>query len=161
MRDIHMIYWVAKRYFRVNSINELVQRNFLTTEEYVEIEAANKYLNRIRFALHICVADVKIACNLIINTNCGNLGYRQSERMAVEAFMSGYYRNVQSVVKLNEILLQHFREELFENFSDDIKPINNRFCIVNDYLDITHPDVFEINPTALLEVFVALANFRT
>ena len=160
LRDIHMIYWVAKRYFRVNSINELVQRNFLTTEEYVEIEAANKYLNRIRFALQHLRRRREDRLQFDHQQQIAEIfGYIDNpERMAVEAFMSGYYRNVQSVVKLNEILLQHFREELFENFSADIKPINNRFCIVNDYLDITHPDVFEINPTALLEVFVALAN---
>lgn len=160
LRDIHMIYWVAKRYFRVNSINELVQRNFLTTEEYVEIEAANKYLNRIRFALQHLRRRREDRLQFDFQQQIAeNFGYVDNpEKMAVEAFMSSYYRNVQSVVKLNEILLQHFREELFETFKDKIIPINNRFRIVNDYLDITHPDVFEVNPTALLEVFVALAN---
>lgn len=160
LRDIHMIYWVAKRYFRVNSINELVQRNFLTTEEYVEIEAANKYLNRIRFALQHLRRRREDRLQFDFQQKIAeNFGYIDNpEKMAVEEFMSGYYRNVQSVVKLNEILLQHFREELFETFKDKIVPINNRFQIVNDYLDITHAEVFQNNPEALLEIFIAMEN---
>ncbi|BBP45890.1 bifunctional uridylyltransferase/uridylyl-removing enzyme [Thiosulfatimonas sediminis] len=160
LRDIHMINWVAKRYFRVKSLHELVQRNFLSIEEYVEMEAANKYLNRIRFALQHLRRRREDRLQFDYQQQIAELfGYEDNpEKMAVEQFMSGYYRNVQSVAKLNEILLQHFRETLFEDGKNHIIPINNRFCIRNDYLDITHPAVFEINPTALLEVFVALAN---
>ncbi|MBO1924985.1 [protein-PII] uridylyltransferase [Thiomicrorhabdus sp. 6S3-12] len=160
LRDIHMINWVAKRYFRVKSFNELVQRNFLTTEEYVEIEAANKYLNRIRFALQHLKRRREERLQFDFQQQIASeFGYQDNpEKMAVEQFMSSYYRNVQSVVKLNEILLQHFREELFEPDEATVIPINNRFCIRNDYLDITSEDVFSVNPTAIFEMFVALAN---
>ncbi|MBN2647566.1 MAG: [protein-PII] uridylyltransferase [Thiotrichales bacterium] len=160
LRDLHMINWVAKRYFRVKSINELVQRNFLTTEEFIEMEAANKYLNRIRFALqHLKRRREERLLFDHQQRLAAEFGYRNhADKMAVEQFMSSYYRNVQSVAKLNEILLQHFREALLEPSSSQITPINNRFCLRNRYLDITHPEVFSINPTSILEVFIAMAN---
>ncbi|WP_319557599.1 [protein-PII] uridylyltransferase [Thiomicrorhabdus sp.] len=158
LRDIQMIYWVAKRKFRAKSINELVQRNFLTTEEYLEIEAANKYLNRVRFALQRLKKRREDRLLFEHQQSISeSFGYVDSpDKMAVEQFMSGYYRNVQNVVKLNEILLQHFREEFFEEHLPVMKPINSRFCLINNYLDIVHPQVFSDNPTAILEVFIVL-----
>lgn len=158
LRDLHTIFWVAKRYFRVQSIHELVQKQFLTPEEFVQIEAANKYLNRVRFALHHM--RKRREDRLLFDNQrliAEKFGFKDNpEKMAVEQFMSGYYRNVQTVVKLNEILMQHFRERLFEQQEKNIEQINPRFCLINGYLDIRHPEVFAQNPTALLEVFIVL-----
>lgn len=158
LRDIQTIYWVAKRHFNANSINELVQRNFLSTEEFVEIEAAYKYLNRVRFALQCCKKRREDRLQFDLQQSIAeNFGYSDNEdKIAVEQFMSSYYRNVQTVVKINEILLQHFREILFDDENTIEKPINNHFKNVNNYLDISHPRVFEKNPTALLEAFIIL-----
>ncbi|QCU90197.1 [protein-PII] uridylyltransferase [Thiomicrorhabdus sediminis] len=158
LRDIQNIFWVAKRHFNAHSINELVQRNFLSPEEFVEIEAASKYLNRIRFALQHQKKRREDRLQFDLQQNIAeSFGYEDnSEKMAVEQFMSGYYRNVQTVVKMNEILMQHFREILFDDESGFEKPINSHFKNVNNYLDISHPRVFEKNPTALLEAFIIL-----
>lgn len=158
LRDIHNLSWVAKRYFRVHSIHELVQKQFLTPEEFVQIEAAIKYLNRIRFTLHYLKRrreDRLLFDNQRVIAEA--FGYEDTpEKMAVEQFMSGYYRNVQTVVKLNEILLQHFHEKLFDDKQPKIEEINTRFRLINGYLDIKHPNVFHDYPTALLEVFIVL-----
>lgn len=159
LRDLQTIYWVAKRHFKAHSINELVQRNFLTLDEYLEIEAAYKFLNRIRFALHLMKQRREDRLQFDHQQFVAHLfGYTDTaEKMAVEQFMSSYYRNVQNVVKMNEILLQHFRETLFNNYNV-ITPINQRFHLVDHYLDINHPEVFSHYPTALLEVFLILEN---
>lgn len=157
LRDIQTIYWVAKRHFNASSINELVQRNFLSTEEYVEIEAAYKHLNRIRFALQHLKRRREDRLQFDLQQSIAeSFGYvNTTEKMAVEQFMSSYYRNVHSTVKLNEILLQHFRETLFDdNKTTDI--INQRFNLVNQQLDIKDPAIFKQYPTTLLEVFIIL-----
>ncbi len=158
LRDIQTIYWVAKRHFKANSINELVQHNFLSPEEYMEIEAAYKYLNRVRFALQHKKKRKEDRLQFDLQQAISeSFGFEDNpEKMAVEQFMSGYYRNVQNVVKLNEILLQHFREVLYDNENTATKPINNHFKMVDNYLDITHPKVFFKNPTALFEAFIIL-----
>ncbi len=158
LRDIQMIYWVAKRHFNATSINELVQRNFLSTEEYLEIEAGYKFLNRTRFALQHLKKRREDRLQFDNQQSIAeSFGYIDNEKkMAVEQFMSSYYRNVQTVVKLNEILLQHFQEVLFHDQAPEIVSINSRFQLVNQYLDIKHPKIFQKNPTTLLETFIVL-----
>lgn len=160
LRDIQTIYWVAKRHFNAASIDELIQHNFLSAEEFSELEAGQRFLNRVRFALHHMKNRKEDRLQFDNQQRIAeSFGYKDTpEKMAVEQFMSSYYRNVQSVVKMNDILLQHFREELFKKPESEIISINRQFQLVDQYLDIKHATVFEDNPTALLEVFIILEN---
>jgi [protein-PII] uridylyltransferase len=157
LRDIQTIYWVAKRHFNASSINELVQHNFLSSEEFLEIESAYKYLNHIRFALQHLKKRREDRLQFDLQQSIAeSFGYVDTdEKMAVEQFMSSYYRNVHITVKLNEILLQHFRETLFDD-NKHSESINLRFNVVNQQLDIKDVNIFKQNPTALLEVFLIL-----
>ena len=161
LRDIQTIYWVAKRHFNAASINELIEHNFLSAEEFREIETGLRFLNRVRFALHHLKNRKEDRLQFDNQQRIAeSFGYKDApEKMAVEQFMSSYYRNVQSVVRMNDILLQHFREELFKKFEPEITSINRQFQMIDQYLDIKHPLVFKHNPTALLEVFIILENY--
>jgi [protein-PII] uridylyltransferase len=57
---------------------------------------------------------------------------------------------------LNEMLLQLFREAILTSPNTPPVPVNPRFQIRNDYLEITHDDVFDRYPSALLELFVVI-----
>lgn len=52
LRDIHIIGWVTKRYFRVSKLYDLVQQSFLTEKEFDELSFAEGYLWQIRHYLH-------------------------------------------------------------------------------------------------------------
>jgi [protein-PII] uridylyltransferase len=54
---------------------------------------------------------------------------------------------------LNEMLLQLFREAILNDGGSTIVPLNPRFQVRNDYLEVTHDDTFVRNPSALLELF--------
>ena len=83
-------------------------------------------------------------------------GYEDASfTLAVEQLMQKYYRTVMDVSLLNEMLLQLFREAILTQ-SGPPMPINARFQIRNDYLEVTHPEVFARYPSALLELFVLL-----
>ena len=53
LRDIQMIGWVAKRYFGVSTLGELVEHKFLTPGQLVRLTEGRAFLWRVRFALHI------------------------------------------------------------------------------------------------------------
>jgi [protein-PII] uridylyltransferase len=162
LRDIQTILWVAKRHFGASSIEELMQHNFITLNEYKEIRAAYLYLNRIRFALHRLRQrheDRLLFDNQQSLAAAMNPEPIKEVSKAVEAFMKPYYQNVHVVARLNEILLQHFREEIFDTGEERIEQINPRFRLVDDYLDVIRPNLFEKNPTALLEIFIILENY--
>lgn len=162
LRDIQTILWVAKRHYGADSILELMQHNFISLQEYREIQAAYFYLNRVRFALHRLKKRHE---DRLLFDHQQQLASNQSDEdedmvKAVEAFMKPYYQNVHIVARLNEILLQHFREEIFDHGNIHIKQLNPRFQIINNYLDVISETLFENNPTALFEVFILIQNFQ-
>jgi [protein-PII] uridylyltransferase len=69
--------------------------------------------------------------------------------------MQRYYRTVLDVSFLNELLLQLFRDAILSEDSPP-RPLNPRFQIRNDYLEVVAPDIFARAPSALLELFVLL-----
>ena len=71
--------------------------------------------------------------------------------------MQRYYRTVMTVRRLNDMLLQYLDEEILHSGRGArITRLNDRFQIRNNHLETTAPDVFEREPSALLEVFVLL-----
>ena len=71
--------------------------------------------------------------------------------------MQQYYRTVNELNRLNEMLLQLFDEAiLLDDDPDAPTPINNRFQARSGYLEVTRPNVFRRYPFALLEIFLLL-----
>jgi [protein-PII] uridylyltransferase len=67
--------------------------------------------------------------------------------------MQRYYRTVMDVSLLNEMLLQLFREALLTDAGSAVVPLNPRFQVRNDYLEVTSDDVFARHPSSILELF--------
>ena len=101
------------------------------------------------------------ACSSSISARWRNgLGYVDTEaRLGVERFMHEYYRYVLSLREVNDIILQ-FLEESLSRGKPRTEPINERFRINNSHIEATHREVFACHPSALLEMFVILANRR-
>jgi [protein-PII] uridylyltransferase len=157
LRDLQTIGWVAKRHFGAQSLDELVEKGFLTPAELRKLKAAQAFLWKVRFGLHVMTGrhedrllfdhQIKLA---------KTFGYEDaSYTLAVEQLMQRYYRTVLDVSFLSELLLTAFRDAILPG---DTKPValNPRFQIRNEYLEITGPEVFARQPAALLEMFVLL-----
>ena len=160
LRDIQTIGWVTKRYFHVSRLSDLVKSGFLTREEYNTLDAAHQFLWEIRYALHIITNRSENRLLFDYQRSVADmLGYRDSDtNLAVEKFMKRYYRVVLAVAQLNDMLLRHFDETVLRAKEEDvIQPFNNRFQIHNEYIEATHEKVFKQTPSALLEIFVILA----
>jgi [Protein-PII] uridylyltransferase len=158
LRDIQTIGWVAKRHFGAESLDELVEHGFLTKSELRKLKTAQAYLWKIRFALHVLTKRREDRLLFDHQIKLAKMfGYEDaSYTLAVEQFMQRYYRTAMDVSLLNEMLLQLFREAIIFDAASDPIPVNPRFQIRNDYLEITQDDVFDRYPSALLEIFVIL-----
>jgi [protein-PII] uridylyltransferase len=158
LRDIQTIGWVVKRHFGADSLDELVTHGFLTRSELRKLKAAQAFLWRVRFALHLLTGrrEDRILFDHQIKL-AKMFGYEDaSYTLAVEQFMQRYYRNAMEISLLNEMLLQLFSQAILNDPNATPTPINPRFQIRNGYLEITHEDEFERYPSALLELFVVL-----
>ncbi|WP_051560309.1 [protein-PII] uridylyltransferase [Marinobacterium jannaschii] len=160
LRDLQTIGWVAKRHFGATYIRNLVEHGFVTDSELDSLNKGELYLWTVRYAMHM-------HCNrredrLLFDhqrTLAEFFGYEdQDGALAVEQFMHKYYRVAKAMSEFNDMLLQHFDEAILRQDDEQrIRPLNKRFQIRNDYLEVTYDKVFEHHPFALMEVFVLLA----
>jgi [protein-PII] uridylyltransferase len=159
LRDIQMIAWVANRHFGTASLDELVERDFLTREEYQTLIRDRDLLWNIRFALHALTGRGED--RLLFDyqrTLAESFGFHDDEnRLGVEAFMKQYYRTIMELSRLNEMLLQLFQENILhpEGPGEPVA-INNRFQSRQGYIEVIDERVFRYQPYALLEIFLLL-----
>ena len=156
LRDIQMIGWVAKRHFGVEDLHDLVKHDFLTDEEYLRLKAGQTFLWRIRYALHNLTGRHDDRLLFDRQRHIAQVfGFHAEDNSGVEQFMKLYYQMVRELSRLNEMLLQHFQEEIiYASRREKIKLINKRFQIRNDFIEVCHIHVFEWYPFALLEIFL-------
>jgi len=156
LRDIQMIGWVAKRHFNVEGLRDLVKHDFLTDEEYLRLKAGQTFLWRIRYALHNLTGRHDDRLLFDRQRHIAQVfGFHAEDNSGVEQFMKLYYQMVRELSRLNEMLLQHFQEAIiYATRREKIKPINKRFQIRNDFIEVCHDHVFEWYPFALFEIFL-------
>lgn len=160
LRDIQTLTWVARRRYGTQNIAELAEQEILTTEESEELIKAQSHLWKIRFALHILInKDENRLLFEYQQVLATQFGFTDNDQLAVEQFMQSYYRTAHRVNTINETLLQHFDEVLVQiNTRLQVKPVNDRFRLVNNLLEVTSEDVFVNEPSALLEMFVIVGS---
>jgi [protein-PII] uridylyltransferase len=163
LRDIQMIGWVAKRHFGAERLQELVDHNFLRQYELDALLKGQRLLWRIRCSLHYLTNKREDRLLFDYQRDLAiEFGYQddptgQEGNLAIEQFMQQYYRTVMELERLNEMLLQLFREAIiYKDQPGEAVKINQQFQVRHGYIEVTHPGVFQENPTALLEIFLLI-----
>jgi [protein-PII] uridylyltransferase len=161
LRDMQVIAWVFKRHYNSSTLKELIKYDFLPESEYTELIAARDVLWRIRYALHLLtgrpenrlIFDYQRDLARQFGFNTENQHYNED----VELFMQFYFKTVQGLERLNEMLLQLFNERFVTgDTACKVTPINDKFIAINGYLEAVNESIFEQYPLALLEVFLIL-----
>ncbi len=158
LRDIQTIGWIARRYLGAADLEALVGHGFLTEGQLRILLAGRGFLWKIRFALHLLTGrredrllfdhQIKLA---------KMLGYEDaSYTLAVEQLMQRYYRTVMELSRINEMLLQLFEEAILLDKDAPATPLGPHFQARNGYLEVTEPEVFQREPSTLLEIFLRL-----
>lgn len=158
LRDLHMISWVANRYFGTGEFSKLVEHQYLTRQEYRTLIKNRDFLWRLRNGLH-CLSG-RCEDRLLFdfqNDLAIQLGFKAGRHhLAVEQMMKQYYRTVKDVQLLNEIALQHFEEATLTRKKPRTTPINEHFCAVGNYLETADKHLFRDTPGAMLEMFLVM-----
>lgn len=159
LRDLQMIGWVANRHFGTRILKKLVNHDFLTQSEFESLRDCQTYLWKIRIHLHYLTGKHEDRLLFDLQRQLAEeFGYEDgANNLAIEQFMQKYYRTVLELERLNELLLQLFRQEiLYAEQKQEPTEINRRFHVVNHYITATSPSIFKEHPTALLEIFLIL-----
>ena len=156
LRDIQNIGWIIKRHYHSRSLN-LISEGWLTESEYNELIKARDFLWEIRYALHILTGRCEDRLLFEHQKELARQFGVQDENLnrAVEQFMQLYYRTVMGLERLNELLMQLFKEAvLYANEVQQSLPINEHFQSVNQFIEAKNPNIFKNHPLALLKIFL-------
>ncbi|MEM7027649.1 MAG: [protein-PII] uridylyltransferase [Pseudomonadota bacterium] len=158
LRDIQMIGWVLLRHFDTIDIKTLVKKRFLTRDEFNLLMTGRKFLWQIRFALHML--NDRREDRLLFEYQRGVaelLGFKSDDNSGIEEFMKLFFITIRDISRLNDMLLQHFEELiLYKKRRDKIVPVNTRFQIRNNYIEVINNEIFATHPFALLELFLIM-----
>ena len=165
LRDIQMIGWVAKRHFNADSLHDLVKEDFLLEDELNTLLEGQHLLWHIRCSLHYLAGRREDRLLFDYQRDLAiEFGFNDNEvdpkNEAIEQFMQQYYRTVIELERLNEMLLQHFREVIiYADVNEEAELINSSFQVRNGYIETTNENVFKDNPYAILEIFIILQTY--
>ena len=160
LRDIQMIGWVAKRHFGATHLHDLVEHGFLREDELQTLLDGQLLLWRIRCGLHYLAGrrEDRMLSDYQ-KTLALEFGYEDdpdnpAANAAIENFMQSYFRTVMELERLNEMLLQLFREAiLYGDLDAKTSVLNDDFQLRHNYIEARSADTFTNNPCALLELF--------
>jgi [protein-PII] uridylyltransferase len=161
LRDMQVIVWVFKRHYNSQTLRELIQRGFLPESEYSQLIAALNVLWRIRYALHLLTnrGEDRLVFDYQrdLAQQFGFCKDNQHYNEDVEQFMQFYFKTIQELQRLNEMLLQLFHERfLMKGSSTEAIPLNDQFVVINHYLEAKDDGVFARQPLMLLEILLIL-----
>ncbi len=163
LRDLQTAQWVFQRQFGTSEAKDLEELGALTGQERLWLEDGRRFLWWVRFGLHLLAGRKEDRLTFEYQRGLAErLGFADTDaRLGVERFMKLYYQHVLALREVNDIVLQYFDESILRSREKPvIEPINERFQIRNNYMEITAANVFEQTPSALLEMFVIMANRR-
>ena len=163
LRDLQTAIWVLARKFSTTDPEDLEKLGMLTTQERRWLEDGRRFLWWVRFGLHLVAGRKEDHLQFEHQRALAQrLGFADTKaRLGVERFMFHYYRHIIELREVNDMLLQHFDETILRaRERPKIVKINPRFQIHNNYIEAIGRDVFQQQPSALLEIFVIMANRR-
>ncbi|MDY7578688.1 [protein-PII] uridylyltransferase [Herbaspirillum sp. RTI4] len=158
MRDLQVILWVARAAGLGDSWSKLAKRGLITPTEARQLTQKERALKDIRIRLHLEAGRREDRLVFDLQTPIAKtFGFKTTDtRRASEYLMQRYYLAAKTVTQLNAILMQNIEAQLFPQHSVPRK-INERFNELNGFVDISHDDTFETAPSAMLEVFLVMA----
>ncbi|TDT43200.1 UTP--GlnB (protein PII) uridylyltransferase GlnD [Halospina denitrificans] len=160
LRDIQTIMWIARRHFGLADPSDLVRFSILSDEEFTLLREGETFLWQLRYGLQLLAGRNENRLLFDYQLDLARmLGFEdKDDQLGVELMMQAYYRCVLGLAELADAILQHLDEVILRaEDPEDIRPLNRRFQIRNNYLEATNTQVFAYAPYSLLEIFVLLA----
>ena len=159
LRDLQLIDWISTHFFKKNDRRQLVSNKILSESDLDLLRNNENFLWRVRYEIHLHANRIEERLLFDYQTYLAKkLGYFEEKKsLGVERFMQDYYRVVSSTRELTDMILKWFGEQLKEKQDNTINKYNERFVIHNGFIDTINSSVFFEQPSAIIEIFVILA----
>ncbi|MGA8147368.1 MAG: [protein-PII] uridylyltransferase [Gallionellaceae bacterium] len=157
LRDLQTVLWISRASGYGDTWEKLARAELITMKEARAIARHEALLQILRIRLHYIAKrredrvlfdyQDELAEQMCITAT--------STRRASERLMQRCYRTRQAVRQLNEVVLQNLHDHLF-SAEATANPINDRFVSRDGLLEARHEQLFEQEPSAILESFLLL-----
>jgi [protein-PII] uridylyltransferase len=158
LRDLQTIQWIARASGMGRSWNDLVSHGLLERHEARQLARNEAAFQDMRIRLHYIAGrrEDRIVFDFQ-SALAAQFGYADAPGLrASEAMMQRYYRAAKTVTQLNAILLQNLQARLIPQRDVVPRQLNERFCVLGELLQASQDDLFEEQPTAILESFLLM-----
>lgn len=163
MRDYQNILWMAQIKLDVDSLEELLERDFIGRTEFRELSIAYEFLMRVRHELHFQSKRPTDKLSLDKQPSIAwALGYRQIDIFKrVESFMKDYYRHSRNIQKHSELVERRLAVQLkklsfkavIEAHRKEGRQDVDGFRIASGTISYISPEVFHEDPVRLISIF--------
>ena len=163
LRDQHTVFWIVRREYGTTETAKLREQGVLTEQEETWLVEGKRFLSWVRYGLHLIAGRKEDRLQFEYQRELAQrFGYADTNaKRGVEGFMQLYYRHVLALREVNDIVLQTFEETIVQGKRRPrMEAINERFRLRNQYIETVDPEVFPTKPSAMIEMFVIMANRR-
>ncbi|MGL4575185.1 MAG: [protein-PII] uridylyltransferase [Burkholderiaceae bacterium] len=162
LRDLHVILWIARAAGFGTSFADLATCGLITAAEARRFTRNEHFLKRVRIALHEAAGRREDRLVFDLQTQLAEyFGFKaDKKRRASEYLMQPYYWSAKSVLQLTSLVLQNMERAILQTQDQPAQPLTDEFCIREGLLDLTHADVFEKRPAAMLDAFWHMAQHK-
>jgi len=158
LRDLQMIFWIARVAGYGSTWADLERNGFLTREEMAHAERSEAYLRHLRIRLHYAAGRreerLLFDYQSLLAREFGLVS--TPARHASELLMQGYYRNAKAITLLNTILLQNLEAALAPESQPAPRLLDEHFQAVGSLLDLRDETLFEREPAAIFGSFLVM-----
>ena len=160
LRDLHVLFWIAKYLFRVDRFGELVGRGVLNQHEYDRFAQAEDFLWRVRAHLHI-VCD-RAEDRLTFDRQpeiAARMGYGPGRgNLAVERFMKHYFLVAKEVGELTRVFCAVLEAERLHTApvhrsGTETGPARDGLFVSGGRIAAVGEDTFNERPVRLVTIF--------
>ena len=158
LRDLQVIFWMAKAAGYGSTWAELLENGFITPEGARMTEACEEYLTHLRIRLHFMLGRREDRLLFDYQNNLAEkFGFVNNEaKRASEQLMQVYYRHAKTVTVLNTLLTQNIGAALTPKTEQVPQPLDDNFQMIGNLLDIRDENLFERLPSAILDSFLVM-----
>ncbi len=158
LRDLQAILWISRAAGMGENWMQLAARDLITVAEARQLASYQKFLSELRIRLHYVAG--RREDRLLFDYQSAlatQFGYVDTPgKRASEQLMQRFYRTAKAVTQLNTLVLQNIAVELLSGEDSPTEILNERFQAAHELLEARDADLFERQPSAILESFLLL-----
>lgn len=159
-RDLQTLVWIARFFYRIDDLGEVVSRGIVSATEYRRLTRAQAFLAKVRCHLHYVTGRPEERLTFDVQSEIANrMGYAdRAGQQSVERFMRFYYLTVKDVGDVTRIFFRAVEQEVESRSLLRLPRIRRRrtrdgFITDGKRVTVEDPDVFAADPVRILRLF--------